>query len=82
MSKAIEPRDAMRIEKLAVEVFEKSGIESMTAEESAKFLMQVILHAVRRLLSIRGRDWTQGLVDTLQAYVREVDLDREAARRH
>lgn len=66
-----EPVDLtdMRLEGLALTLLQQSGIESMTEDESVKFLGMLTIHAVTRLRSIRGSDWTGGFVDTVKAKI-------------
>lgn len=82
MSEHIDPRVDMRLEQLALSVFQQSDVESLTEQELASFLLMVALHTTSRMVSLRGRDWTCGVLDAMKAKVGEGDHDRADAPRN
>jgi hypothetical protein len=76
MTGSDDPRADMRIEQLALGALQQSGVEALTEQEQSMFLLQVILHATMRLLSLRGRSWTCGMLDVLRAKALEDESGR------
>lgn len=69
MNEAIDPRADMRLEQLALAAFEQSGVESLTEQELAGFLLKLALHTSAKMVSLRGREWTCGVLDAMKAHV-------------
>jgi hypothetical protein len=69
MSEAIDPRSDMRLEQLALSAFEQNGVESLTEQELAGFLLKLALHTNAKMVSLRGREWTCGVLDVMKAQV-------------
>ncbi|CAB3754329.1 hypothetical protein [Paraburkholderia humisilvae] len=69
MSEPIDPRADMRLEELALAAFQQSGIASLTEQELASFLLKLALHTNARMVSLRGHEWTCGVLDVMKAKV-------------
>ncbi|MEW6347082.1 MAG: hypothetical protein RXR20_00875 [Paraburkholderia sp.] len=77
MHEHVDP-NVRHLEELVRGALEQSGIATLSEDDSALFLGLLTVNAVTRLLSIRGRDWTCGFIETLKANVLDEKRDAKA----